>query len=425
MNNRFIKAGWTLYYGWVIVGATVLAQIAGHALPVNSFSLFLREWSRDLHVPISQLLLALSSLGLLSSVWSPLVGYFADKWPARWLVAAGLLLMVIFDYGVGSITRVWQLWALYGGVLTPAISLCASIVANAVVSRWFIQRRGLALGIAAFGAGIGGVVVPPLIAGLMPLLGWREVWRLAALVILLIILPLTLVALRDRPTEREGLHFVQGSRNHDAASVSWRNVLKRRNFWLLVAAYLPILALQGGAQQNLAPIAASHGLGQSSASILLSIVSLAHIVAVVVTGACADRFGVRIPFFLLAICVAVGGVLIGFGSSFPALAIGCVLVGLGAGFYTLLPTAAAAEFGSSSTGRVFGMLMIFVPLTGLVPPLIAKVQEVTGSYGPGLLALSVVALVGGLLALLIEDRGKISLEGELAGVLFQETTHML
>ena len=422
-----------LYYGWSIVVAAVLSQIAGNGLAINCMSLFLRDWSHDLHAPISQLLLAILALAIVTAIVSPVVGVLADKYPARRLFSAGLFGLALFTLGMSAITATWQVWALYGFVFPISISACTAIAANAVVTRWFVKRRGLALGITAFGVGIAGVFMPPLVTAVMPIIGWRGVWRIASAIIAFVVLPAVVLVMKDRPTDREGLHYVANSTtgdarhghggSQDASGLRWSDILKRKNFWLLVAVYVPIIAVSGAAQQNIAPIALNHGFGQTTAGLLLSVLSLSHVLATLALGAISDRFGNRLPLAGLAVLVAVGGVLIGFGAGLPALVVGAALLGLGGGIYTLLPAAAAVEFGAAATGRVFGMVLVFVPINAAVPALIARTAEATGSYGPALTALSIVTLVGGALTLLMrERRGGHSTSAELEAALKEMAT---
>ena len=110
--------------------------------------------------------------------------------------------------------------------------------------------------------------------------------------------------------------------------MSWREVLARKNFWLLVGIYLPLVALSGAAVQNIAPYAASHGLGQRTAAALLSLLSAMHIVATLLLGLLSDRFGNRLPFIGLAALMVVGTLLLALGSDLPVIVMGCALTGL-------------------------------------------------------------------------------------------------
>jgi len=260
------------------------------------------------------------------------------------------------------------------------------------------------------------VVLPPLLALLLPEFGWRLVWRGAGLIVALVIMPTILLATRNKPTEREGLHFLvdDGSAGkvlaHGAGggALSWRDVIARRNFWLLVFIYLPIMAINGGVISNLGPFAASNGLSEQTAGKLISLLSAAQLVANLSLGILSDRFGNRLPLVGLSVLVALGSAVLGFGSGLPAIGAGCILVGFGGGVFTLLAAALAAEFGASGFGRAFGTAMFFIPLVALSPAVIAGAKEHTGSYAPALLGFAAIVflLCGGLSLLLRERRGE-------------------
>jgi nitrate/nitrite transporter NarK len=285
-----------------------------------------------------------------------------------------------------------------------------------LISRWFVRRLGLALGLSAFGIGLAGVLLPPVIAAMLPTAGWRMIWRGGALLIAVVVIPLVLLVIRNRPTEPEGSYYLSsdgssGRKVHSphgpaggGEQLSWREVVSRKNFWLLVAIYLPMMALYGGCAQNIAPYAASHGLSQQSAGALLSVLSLSHVIATLVFGLLSDRFGNRRPFAGLAVVMVVGAAILAFGAGLPALTVGCALVGLGGGLFPLLAAAIAVEFGAAGVGRAFGLCMLFIPINGLAPFMIARTQERTGSYAPGLMGLAVLVAIGGVLSLLLRER---------------------
>ncbi len=404
--------GW--YYGWNITAVCILSQVAANGLTYNAYSLFLRDWSSQLHAPISQLQLPVAAMALVAALLAPLVGGLADKYPARRLLGWGLFGIAIFYLAISTVTAAWQVFALYGLLVPLALTLSTAVTTNALISRWFVRRLGLALGLSAFGIGMAGVLLPPLIATMLPLVGWRGIWRDGGLLVALLVLPLVVAVARNRPTEADGNYYLssdgQPAKPHghapQANGLGWREVLARRNFWLLVGIYVPMLALYGGCAQNLAPYAANHGLSQQSAGILLSVLSFAHVISTLVLGLLSDRFGNRLPFAGLAIVMVSGAAVLAFGAGFPTLAAGCALVGLGGGLFTLLAAAVATEFGAEGFGRAFGLCMLFVPLTSIAPFATAKTQESTGSYVPALLGLSILVLISGGLSLLLRERGR-------------------
>ena len=402
--------GW--YHGWNIIAVGILAQIACNGLTINTFSLFLRDWAAEFHTSISSLQLAPAAMGLASSVFAAFIGGLADTKPARWLFAIGLAGLAVFYTVLSFANAPWQIVALYGSLLPLGVIFSGALTANALVSRWFVRRLGLALGLTAFGTGIAGVILPPIIAALAPAVGWRWIWRGAGLIIALVFIPLALTVFRDRPGAEEGAFYLSGASTgkrpliHGAAgsSLSWRTVFARRNFWLLVAVYLPILGIYGGSAQNLTPIVALHGMGRPVASLLLSMLSLSYVVSTLVLGVVSDRFGNRVPFMGLATTSATGAFLLAFGHSLPTATAGAILVGAGGGLFPLLASGIAAEFGAEGFGRAFGLAMAFVPLISLSPFSIAKSQEMLGSYAPALVGLGLLALTCGAVSLLFRER---------------------
>jgi len=413
-NSAALPRAW--YHGWNVVAVCILSQVAANGLTYNTFSLFLRDWSAELHTPISRLQLSVAAMALVSAFLAPVVGALADKYPARRLFTFGLLGMALFYVAISAVTQAWQIVALYGLLVPLALVLSTAVTTNALISRWFVRRLGLAFGLSAFGIGMAGVLLPPLIAALLPTVGWRWIWRGAGVLVAVVVTPLVVLVSRDRPTEAEGAHYLTGDagaagahgHGHGGAprgsQLTWRDVTARKNFWLLVAIYLPMMALYGGCAQNLAPYAASHGLGSQAGGALLSVLSLSHVIATLVLGLVSDRFGNRLPFAGLAVVMVIGAAVLAFSSSVPAMTVGCVLVGFGGGLFTLLASAIALEFGAAGVGRAFGLCMLFIPVTGLAPFIIAKTQENTGSYAPGLLSLAVPVIIAGMLALLLRER---------------------
>jgi MFS family permease len=391
------------------VAVCALSQSVANGLPVNAFTLFVQDWSAELHAPISSLQLGLAALGVFSSLLAPFVGTLVDKYPARLLMGCGLAGIAVFDIGISFVSATWPFLALFMPVLPVAVVLSTSLTANAVVSRWFVRRLGLALGITSFGFGMAGVVLPLIIAALLPL-GWRTIWRIAGVAIALVVIPIVIAVLRDRPDERDRGHHLRPDGasprslhhglTHDGTPLGWREVLARRNFWLLVAVFLPMLATYGGCSHNLAPIGATLGLTGQAAGVLVSIFSLSHVGATLLAGLLSDRFGNRRPLAALAAATAVASLLVALSTEVTGLAVGVALAGLSGGMWPLLVAAIAREFGSGGVGRGFGLLTMFVPVVVLTPFIVAKVHESTGSYGPSLSGLAILTLAGGMACLL-------------------------
>jgi MFS family permease len=395
------------YHGWNIVAASVLAQGMVMGLPVNALSLFLKTWSAEFRAPVSTLLLSMTFFGIAAAIYSPVTGWLADKFPARLIFGAGLFGAALAALAISFMTTAWQMLLLWAVVVPATLSLATLVPSNAVVSRWFVKRLGLAMGISAFGQSIAGVLGPPIVARALATMDWRHLFRLDALLVAVVVAPLVMWVMRDRPSERDGLHYIgvaTPSPDDALAAVSGRgeigSIIQRKTFWVLLAVSLPIIAGCGTCLYNLGPIAENHGFGEQTAATLLSTFSIAQILSTVSCGMLSDRFGNRVPLAALAVIAGAGLAVIGFGTMLPVVLVGTAMVGAGGGFWPLLSAATVGEFGAARFGLAFGLMGFCMPLGNISSVLVARAQEATGSYGIGLSAVGAVMAAGGLVCLI-------------------------
>jgi sugar phosphate permease len=402
--------GW--YYGWNIVAVSVVAALASNGVPLNCISLYLLPWSTEMHVPISEILLAMTVMMLFMGISAAVIGGMADRKPARLLVGFGLIGLAIINLLISVSTKAWQIEAIYALLLPVPLVAATSAVTNPLVSRWFVKRLGLALGVTSFGIGLAGIVLPPIIAQVMPQVGWRIIFQIWAAIVGLVVAPAVFLVMRERPTEREGLHYVSGGgqaggahgHGHGGGQMTTLEVLKRKNFWFVIAVFLPLGFIYIGAMNNLAPITVSLGFSAKIAGYTLSTYAIAHVCSTLIIGMLADRFGNRLPLVLLAFVAAGAAVALGLGHNMVTLFTGAALAGFAGGIWVVMPSAAAIEFGPANVGKAFGLFSLVLPLHSLVGAGIARAKEVTGSYTAVMLAIAVACAVGGVIAMFMRER---------------------
>ena len=178
-----------IFYGWVLV-ATAFVTMGVVVNARTAFSLFFPSildefgWSRALTA-------ATFTTGLLASnAFTPFLGVLMDRLGPRVLFPLGLGLMSL---GLVLATATREPWHLHLtlGVLVAGASVFVSYMGHSLLlPNWFVRQRGLALGVAFSGVGVGSFLLLPWIQALMGRVGWRGAcWVLAALVAL-VVLPL-------------------------------------------------------------------------------------------------------------------------------------------------------------------------------------------------------------------------------------------
>jgi OFA family oxalate/formate antiporter-like MFS transporter len=159
-----------LFYGWIVVIALTFVGMSSAAqLTFGIYVLDLaREfgWNRALISSLASfnnLFYGISAIvtGILADRYSPRI----TVWVAGFLLGGGLLLS-------GMANNYWQLFFFFGVIAGLGTGCCYSIPSS-VVQKWFIEKRGVALGISMCGIGLGAFIISLLVGYLIPIYGWR------------------------------------------------------------------------------------------------------------------------------------------------------------------------------------------------------------------------------------------------------------
>jgi MFS family permease len=369
--------------------------------PINifTFGVFLRAVTEDLHIGRGAFASAMLATNWISAASGPFLGWLLDRYGARRVLLPGAVLFALAtamqSYITPSLLVIYVLFAfraLAGAGLSP---VCFAFA----VSKWFDRRRGLALGIALAGVGLGTAVIPPLVAYLIANYGWRFAYVGLGLVVLVLGgLPALIFIREPQAHERAAMPHLA----HAAASgYDFTAVLKGRRFWALaVAFFLGVVALNGTLTQIVAMLM-DRGVPLQAATRVLAASGIAAIVGRMVSGWCVDRYHgpyVAIGFFILPM---IGTALLASGAGEPVPLLGALLCGAAlGGEIDLMGFFVSRYFGLKSYGKIFGMMFgIFAGSTGVGPFISGLSFDRWHSYVPAFALYEVGLLVGCLIFL--------------------------
>lgn len=380
---------------WWIVAACVFGLVCS-AGPINiwTFSVFLKPMSVALHVQRSDLAGALAVAGVFSALLSPFAGMLLDRFGARRVIIPGIVLFAAAtatqSLMTASAVAIYSLFLLRSlgaaGPSPPAFAF--------VITRWFDGQRGLALGVALAGVGLGTAIVPPIAAYLIANFGWRPAYVGVGCVILVLAgIPITLFVREPDARERAQMPHLSsatlpGATLREALTRSWR-------FWAMALAFfLGIIVLNGTLSQIVAMLM-DRGFGIQTATFVLSASGIAAVVGRLLSGWLVDRFNgplVACGFFGLLIA---GVALFGSGLPEPAPLLGAMLCGVTNGAEVdLMGFFVSRYFGLKAYGRIMGtMFGLFMASTGLGPFIATKSFDVYHSYGPAFRLFEVLTIV--------------------------------
>ncbi|WP_439031315.1 MFS transporter [Gordonia terrae] len=290
-------------------------------------------------------------------------------------------------------------------LLCILIGACAGAlnpVAHAtVVSAWFADRRGLALGLLMAGMGACGVLIPYLANWVLGMVGWRGTFLVVGA--LCTVIPTAVYVFVTRMPASYDAEREQARASGQEAGEPLLSIARRyRQFWLLSAAIFLVSTATFGLMSQVVPMTTDKGVDQSLAVAVLSVLSLSSVFARLVVGYLLDRaFAPFIGAVLFALC-AVGVVLLISSTGAPLLFAGAVLVGLALGAEgDMAAYMTSRYFPKHSYGRVLGFVyFLFAMGSAAGVFLLGQIYGLTGSYSAGvvpiviMVALAIACLLG-------------------------------
>ena len=351
-----------IHPAWIVALVAFLALVgaAGFRAAPSVLMLPLEEqfgWSR------TELSLAVTVNLVLFGLTAPFAAALMSRFGLRRVTTVALLLVAAGAALSVFATAPWMLVLTWGVLIGLGTGSMALVFAATVADNWFVERRGLVVGVLTAGSATGQLAFLPFIAILVENAGWGQASLLVAAGALIVV-PLVLLFLRNHPADlgvapygaTEG-YVREAPRAGNAARRALTTLAKAsrvRTFWALVAGFAICGATTNGLiGTHFIPSAHDHGMPETTAAGLLALVGVFDIVGTIASGWLTDKINPRI---LLAVYYA----------------------GRGLGLLVL-------PFLLSAT--VEPPIIVFVVIYGLdwvatVPPTVAICREIFGKDGP-------------------------------------------
>ena len=378
------------YYRWIIVLYGLLLQAISVGTVIYCFALFTLPWLEEFGSTRRDLMLTIALLQIGAGLLGPLAGRALDFYPVQWVILTGLASLVLGLWLAQQVTALWQLWLIYATLLPLTMTLMGTLASQTLVSRWFNEGRGLALGVSAVGTNIGGIILPILVAVWLLESGWRETLNHLMILALVVVLPATLLVLRRSPpsinTENQG-------NSADQRVWTTREILTTSLFWIPFFGLAPLSMAFGTLQFNLGIIVNDIGLAESVTGNLIALTSVSMVFGKLFFGLMGDRIDHRKLYWVanVATIVALGLVMI--TDNLTLLVFAIIAGGIsGGGILPLMGLMYSSRFGVASFGRVMGFGMLTIMAGAMSPIAAGWVYDVFGSYDFALVALIVILL---------------------------------
>src|SRR5580692_8666950 len=402
-----------IHYAWVVAGVTFLILLLGAGVRATP-SILLVPLEREFGWSAATISAAIAVNIFLFGMIGPFAVAVMERFGLRRTVSFSL---VILSLGVAltSLMRApWQMMALWGFLVGSGTGMIAMVLGATVAERWFVQNRGLVLGILTASSATGQLIFLPLLATLSVNFGWRAVSLTVAL-IALVMAPIAALLLRNRPSDiglpRYGENDLQRverrSENPARRALSaLRRGIRSRDFWLLAGTFFICGASTNGLiGTHLIPACVDRGIPEVGAANLLAVIGVFDLVGTTVSGWLTDRFDSR---KLLSWYYALRGLSliflpVAFNFNFYGLSIYAVFYGLD-WVATVPPTVRLAGnvFGEENAALMFGWIAAAHQIGAAAVAWLAGILRTqTGDYSTAFLSAGLLCLLAAVLAVFI------------------------
>ena len=367
----------------VVIGATFGFLVGPTSVIAPPIGLFMVPVGRHFGLDRATFPLLMLMVATIVGISSPFAGRAIDRFGVRKILLPALFLsgvvQIALSFTTGSLPAFLAVMACVGllaGIQNP-------IGYTKVIALWFNRERGLMVSLAAaLGSGIGGILVPQIVAGLIGKGGWQ--WGYAGLgVYILCGLPIIWLLLREPVESVPDAAIEVAARAPDG--VSLRQAASTGTFWKILLSLMLTSCSVSALAVHVPAWAIDGGAGAGIAATFLSLFSLGSILGQLGSGFLLDRIdSARVgspPFFLASMGAAM---LIMLAPRSPLLALDGLLIGLALGAELGLASYFVTRFfGFKSYGQIYGCIYgAMVAGSGSGTVLMGVAYEVTGTYLP-------------------------------------------
>jgi sugar phosphate permease len=368
-----------IFFGWWVVGGAFLIYFVSGGL-FHTATVFFEALSTDFQWERGALSGAFSVGLIVAGVSAPLWGRIADRHGPRSSFLPGALITGVLCLLLSQVSNLASLYVFYIAFTfgSAGISL---VPISVLLSNWFVEKRGRAIGIAYTGAGFGGLVFTPVAGLLVERLGWRSAYAIGGIAVIALIMPVVLW-LKNRPEDlgllpdgRDPSLPDSASADGDAAaggtdaSLTLGGAARTSAFWLVALIWMVTMMALSAVGLHQVAFLTDVGLSMESASLAAGAVGGMSILGRIGFGVLSERFPIR---RLYAVCYLACGVAVAllwatpsFGSTSLVGYVACFGIATG-GSFAMTALLVGDLFGIRALGEIFGLLGLIATIGGAI-----------------------------------------------------------
>jgi len=363
--------------GWAIVGVLFATMFLIWG-PINASSVFFLPVVRHFGWSRAFFSLLVATAPLAAGISSPAIGSLMDRYGERGIMVTGAAMVGVSFFALSRANSVAAFFAIFV-VLGIGVTASTIIPTALMITAWFPEQRGLALGIAFAGIPLGGTAMAIVANQVIARAGFRAGYATMGLPILLLVIPLLAIFMRAPQRAKTGK---ADATEESLPGLELGEALRSRSFWLIAIAEVLFAHADAGLRVHLVPLLTGLGYSSTLAAEVLSATFVFSAIGTFAVGPLVDRLGGRTALALVFLAAAAGIATLLGASTLIAVGAFILVFGLaGATPAAIFPIAVAQSLGAKRLGGLLGLLALCRTLGFAFGPVIAgHIFDRSGSY---------------------------------------------
>jgi MFS family permease len=401
-----------LFYGWIIMIASLVIGMVSFGIRY-SFGIFFKSLEQDFQLSRTATSGLFSAYMVFGAMFAILGGWALDKFgPRKVAMIMGFLtgLSLIISSQAHSPWLLYLSFSLLLGAGTGALFSTT----NTTTARWFVKRRGLAIGITTASGGMGQVFMAPLSTLLITHYDWRVSFVILGFIALLTLLPAGYLLKRDPADfgllpdgdKPEPNKVIRPAPIASEEGYSLREAWKVREFWFLAIIWLLTSISVHLLLTHLPPHAIDLGIPPLASAWIISFIGVGCIIGRFLDGRLSDRVGRKPPAILSAVLMFVLLLSLAFIKQLWGFCVFGLLVGYGWGGMGAVVTLLIADiFGIRSLGLILATISLGWNFGAAIGPSFGGlVYDMTGSYSSAFVVAGLGMAVAAFFTIILRPR---------------------
>jgi OFA family oxalate/formate antiporter-like MFS transporter len=407
----------SIFYGWKITFISLAVTTTAFGV-LYSFGVFFKLWLEEWACNRAFLSGVFSLSFLMYGIASFFMGRLTDRYGPRKTLALGGLIM-----GAGALATAWlnhagALYLTFGLMIGIGVGTSYSPTAS-TVSRWFIAKKGLAVGTVVAGLGLGTLIYSPLAKLFIGLWNWRVAFIVLGILIWAVYFTAAYIIRRDpkdlglqpygaaSAMHTNKMHPKESKESPPGPAISLdigvRDALKMSRFWLLFTIHLLWVLGMATPMVHLVPYATDIGVSPGRATLMLAVIGGISVLGRVALGAVGEKLGLKKSLALLLIIQALTMFWLAFSKETWMVWIFSFLFGFSyGGLASIFPLVTVEYFGLFAMGAIFGLILLGATIGGVIGPWLAGfIFDLTSRYFWGFIAGGLSMLLGLVLVIML------------------------